>query len=218
MSNEAKAPDDALTDEPPPYERLPDEPPVQFERFHAYLMMGPNRSLIGSYKIFCDAARKGLKRPVDLPGSWKETARRWRWRERAAAWDAEQREKREQEVDAQKREIYGELLAMGRKLLKSAEQMNSFPLVETESETTDKDGKKTVVLKPVRWSKETSARTANVAASLFKTAFELEDNRAGAEFDAQNEDHIEGAIEALKALGFIVVAPGQEIPDADEDS
>jgi hypothetical protein len=218
MSHETEEAGGAITEaEAPLYERMPNEAALHFEWFHTYLLMGPSRSLRGAYASFHQKSPKVAKNPQISPG-WKEAARRWRWQERAAVWDAEQRRKREEEVDAQKREIYGALLEKGRKLLKVSNQMNDFPLVETESTTVDAKGHKTVVLKPTRWSMDTAARIANVAATLFKTAFELEDNRAGAEVDAEStEDAIEGAIETLKTLGYIVVAPGQEIPGADED-
>jgi hypothetical protein len=205
-----------------PYERSHGEPALHFEWFHAYLMLGPGRSVLGAYNRFQGqkAAKSGKKRPdsAKISQLWRETARRWRWRERAAVWDAEQREKREFEIDAEMREVYGALLMRGRAMLKTFDQMSAFPLVETESTTIDKTGHKTIVLKPTRWTMDTAARMAVAAAGLFKAAFELEEGRVRSEVDGEStEDAIEGAIETLKTLGYIVVAPGQEIPDGDDD-
>jgi hypothetical protein len=76
--------------EPHFWERQPSEPNRWFARFEAYRLAGPGRSLLGSVN-----AERLCRRAVkthSIPHAWAEQARRWRWRERAEAWDEHQRQ------------------------------------------------------------------------------------------------------------------------------
>ena len=65
------------------------EPPRWYGRFLIYLELGPARSL----REACRVANRKTRQQVHCAyGSWCDQARRWAWRERATAWDMEQRE------------------------------------------------------------------------------------------------------------------------------
>jgi hypothetical protein len=102
-----------VTDSEHPWERLPEESEKWWERFDHYRLQGPARTLEAAWRAGAKSSKK--QRP---PGSWYEAARKYRWKERAAAWDAAQRTERqrqrqeqieqEQEAFRKKRIILGE--------------------------------------------------------------------------------------------------------------
>jgi hypothetical protein len=66
----------------------PNEPTIWFGRFEVYRQLGPTRSLWHAYQQERQHAGKPIGR--NTPGSWERIAAQWRWKARAAAWDAEQ--------------------------------------------------------------------------------------------------------------------------------
>lgn len=86
--------------EPKPWDRLPDEPGVWYERFELYRSLGPGRTLEQAWRL--DKERTGLnaKRPHFR---WYEVKKEWRWDERAQAWDDYQNHQvRQAEIEAEK--------------------------------------------------------------------------------------------------------------------
>jgi hypothetical protein len=70
-----------------PWDPQPEEPAIWYSRFLKYLELGPNRS----YQKCCNLVRGELgMQPYTVGGDWSIIARRWRWQDRAKAWDAEQ--------------------------------------------------------------------------------------------------------------------------------
>jgi len=81
-----------------PWARLPGEPSHWYTRFNHYRLLGPKRSV---NKTFAElGASKGTKRHPD--GNWHEAVVRYRWYERAAAWDMALA-RADAEADAQER-------------------------------------------------------------------------------------------------------------------
>jgi len=74
------------------WERQPGEKMRWFSRFEMFRLMGPDRSLLGAYREYL--ARKGdirhEKKTISLPTAWHRNSKKWRWRERAEAWDMEE--------------------------------------------------------------------------------------------------------------------------------
>lgn len=62
-----------------PWDRLPDENDLWYERFTHYLKLGPRRSV--------SLAATGRRNAYPLPSHWMVVAKEKRWRERAAAYD-----------------------------------------------------------------------------------------------------------------------------------
>jgi hypothetical protein len=72
------------------WDRLQGEPSLWFGRFDLYRMQGPTRTLRGTY--VAEAKASNRKPGVSLPHSWHSAAVRWKWKARAEAFDAQQRQ------------------------------------------------------------------------------------------------------------------------------
>ena len=73
-----------------PWEKQPAEPPIYFEVFDRFRLMGPDRSIRGAVREWY-AARNEAE-PARREKRWYEAARRWRWDARADAfWRQENR-------------------------------------------------------------------------------------------------------------------------------
>jgi hypothetical protein len=86
MSTEATSPTAAS---PFTCDRLPHEPDRWYARFELFRSLGPARTIDAAYRIAAIRDNLHAKRPGAL---WYDNARRWQWRERAQAWDNNQRE------------------------------------------------------------------------------------------------------------------------------
>lgn len=79
------------------WDRYPKEPNQWFDRFTKLRLMGPNRSLLAAFRNERLAAGKS-GHVVRVPGAWNTNAIKWKWLERAEAWDQEQRELEEKQA------------------------------------------------------------------------------------------------------------------------
>lgn len=66
----------------------PEEPAIWFARFEEFRRQGPSRSMLSVYNA--EREKDGKGSTTGLPQSWSESAKKWNWRARAEAWDAEQ--------------------------------------------------------------------------------------------------------------------------------
>lgn len=81
-----------MFDDCKPWERQRDdggelEPIMWFVRFESYRLVGPGRTLLGAYNAWLQQAQPGTKRRIIVPGAWYRNAKKWKWKERAEAWD-----------------------------------------------------------------------------------------------------------------------------------
>lgn len=90
------------TESQPIWEQIEGEPDRWFARFNAYRLLGAGRTLFATYRAERENAGRGVSR--NIPSSWTKTAQAWRWRERAAAWDVSEVERRETEMRERQRE------------------------------------------------------------------------------------------------------------------
>lgn len=74
----------------PIYERLEGEPSHWFARYLIYRDIKPiERSLLGACNRYLQQASKSRSKPYkDVSGAWKDAFSKWRWKERAEAYDA----------------------------------------------------------------------------------------------------------------------------------
>lgn len=83
-----------------PWDRQDGEPARWFDRFERYRKLGPRRTFEGAFRE--DTGGNGRAN-----GRWWAEAARWRWKERAEAWDAEQvrlaREEEKQELERRRK-------------------------------------------------------------------------------------------------------------------
>lgn len=80
------------------WDRLEGEPPRWYARFEVFRQLGSGRSVAACWRA--DTGRVGQ----EAPSRWNTSARRWRWAERALAWDQAQA----QSVGADRREARAE--------------------------------------------------------------------------------------------------------------
>lgn len=75
-----------------PWDQLPDEPDETYARFLMYRNLGPGRTLLAAYCVhiasFRNASTVGKRqKPQEVPGHWGNDSARWKWGDRATAWD-----------------------------------------------------------------------------------------------------------------------------------
>lgn len=131
MGTFAMKPAEQIT-RPDLWDRQPGEPARWFARFSAFLALGPGRSLNASARAEQGDGGKvseGAERRA--AGAWQRTAQRWRWRERAEAWDKGQADRERDALEDERRE---ERRAR-RALLRTARQKVERALGSLEPET-----------------------------------------------------------------------------------
>ena len=82
-----------------PYDQLPGEPDRWYERFRQFCDLGPSRSLNRCYSQFLEDRGDPASAAAHAPGSWKRKAAEFDWTERAAAWDADRRQRSRQRLE-----------------------------------------------------------------------------------------------------------------------
>ncbi len=209
MSDEIKA----LSEDAPLYEQQPEEPVTHFAWFNAYLVLGPRRSLRTAYKIFYAKASKSPKKP-QLSATWKTTAIRWSWRERAGAWDREQLAKdRDSALDTLDKMRTALSQAALRKLEISG-KLDALPLMESGG--TGPNGE--FILVPAKWDRNTSARYDVAAVSSAKAWCELWGFRNSLKLDeVPDEDILAQLTETLRKNGATVEAPWENASEEDDN-
>ncbi len=87
------------------WDRQPGEPNRWFDRFTAWRLLGPMRSYAAVVRpaVYARADALGEARPRQIERNWSSAAARWRWRERAEAWDEQQRQMAEAAVEEARR-------------------------------------------------------------------------------------------------------------------
>jgi len=72
------------------WDQMADESAAEYQRFLAYVSLGPSRSIDKAYRHYCKrlagADEVGV-RAKTAPGNWQQNAVRYRWKDRAQAWD-----------------------------------------------------------------------------------------------------------------------------------
>lgn len=71
-------------DERTPWDQQDGEPNRWYQRFNAFRLLGPGRSIEAVYRAECEARVSEVKRPSPL---WYKQAEKWAWEQRAQAWD-----------------------------------------------------------------------------------------------------------------------------------
>ena len=134
-----------------PWQQQPGETGTWFSRFCRYKLLDSSRSRLATYlqewqeKQAPDSHKKP---PKWVPGSWKEASAKYRWQERAEAWDYHYYSQQEHKFLVRWEEHRQKLLEKSQQLLKVADEMLQYPLT---TQQVDEDGQTTIV-KPANWS------------------------------------------------------------------
>ena len=155
------------------------ETALNYARFLMYCLMPP------SERSLREVARQSCK-SEKLIQRWSA---KFRWIERAAAWDkrqarifaAEYEERRREQAVAEARKVNNaneRVYQTLEKLQDKAEQMLAFPLIEKVLET-DAEGRPTVILKPAGWSFNTTIAMLVVAERIQRHVFKSVDEQYG---------------------------------------
>lgn len=90
------------------------EPNLWYDRFTDFRLMGAGRSLLEIVNRCRD--KKGQKRTNNFPTSWRNASKKWHWRERAEAWDEQQRRERIMAEEQARAEMFERHINLGRGL------------------------------------------------------------------------------------------------------
>ena len=94
-------PQESANDQSKPYHQQPGEPDKWYDRFHRFCLLGPSRTLRQCYRqvlaerdtLAASAPGSSHKqRDRRVSGAWMKKVSEFDWYERAAAWDADQRQ------------------------------------------------------------------------------------------------------------------------------
>ncbi len=77
------------------WDRQKGENLMWFSRFETYRMIGPERTLLGTINEMM--VKKGEKRRNSIPNSWSLNFEKFDWKQRAEAWDDQERQKTRKE-------------------------------------------------------------------------------------------------------------------------
>lgn len=166
-------------DESRPWDQQPGENNLWFRRFQSYLRLGPRRSMLSAYTRDLEQRGINAKGKKHIPSSWRDSARRWRWLERAQAWDAQVAEQESAEWDSKRRQLRDQEWEAAQSLIDKARQMLVFPLARTQRAEKDVDGRvitETIII-PAKWSMRDAAAMFDIASKLMRLAAELETGR-----------------------------------------
>jgi hypothetical protein len=104
---------------PEPWERQSGEPSRWYARFDIFRLAGPSRSLLAA--VNAEREQRGAQKSKSIPQAWAKSAKEWRWRERAEAWDERQRQQaraaHEKEIEEMNRRHLQEAKALQSKAI-----------------------------------------------------------------------------------------------------
>lgn len=93
-----------MSDKQEPWARQEGESLLWYSRFTAFRLMVPVRSIADVFQQ--EEGAKKRENPRTKPtGDWYEQAKKWKWEERAAAWDAQLDTQIEQQIAAEEKRI-----------------------------------------------------------------------------------------------------------------
>lgn len=168
-----------------PWERQPREPNLWFDRFERYRLKGAQRTLLGTVRQEAEESGR-LKLPTRVPGSWYTQFYKWRWRQRAEAWDAWRRQMEEQRWERRRRKVREEEWKLADDLIAKAKQMLAMPIVRTVRETSEDGQQVTTIVEPARWRQADVARFVELADKLRRLAAEMETERVNWRAEAES--------------------------------
>jgi molybdopterin converting factor small subunit len=166
------------------------EPMRWYNRFVVYREMGPDRSLLGAYKLYLSTQKEAetgrVMKAVSAPILWRTAADLWQWRSRAEAWDMENIRRKEAEWAERRKQVQEADFTDGEQLRKLVKEfIELFPQFREvrREENPQPDGTMQVVV-----TQRVNARLAELATAL-KAASDLQRVTAGLETERTETKH-----------------------------
>jgi hypothetical protein len=169
---------DQETQDRQPWDILPEENGLWYERFTKYRLQGPTRSRLGVYNN--ERLSKGRKKRGSVPSSWVEASEKFQWRERAFAFDQYIRDRVEADWERRQEQLREREWELAQAMAEKAASMLQFPLVEKIVSTEDGE---TVIIAPVRWSMSDIPRLSSTLSKLGRLASGMETDRPSVDID-----------------------------------
>lgn len=191
------------------------EPMRWYNRFVFYREMGPDRSLLGAYKVYL--SQNGSERTrksaiLSVPPRWLRSAELWQWKARAEAWDMENIQRKEAEWAERRRLVQEADFADGQKLRELVQEfLELFPQFREvrREEYPQPDGSVEVVV-----TQKVNASLQQLATAL-KTASDLQRVTTGLETE-RTETKLSGTVGVAHSGEISVVerTPWDRLEDA----
>lgn len=161
-----------------PWDILPGENSLWYERFTKYRLQGPTRSRLSVYNN--ERLAKGKKKRASVPSSWVAASEKFNWRERAFAFDQFIRDQVEADWEKRQQELRQREWELAQAMAEKAQAMLQFPLAEKVVSTQDGE---TVIIAPAKWTMSDVQRFANVMSKIGRLATGLETDRPHVDMD-----------------------------------
>lgn len=150
------------------------EPTLWYDRFqNYYLFVGTERSKHGAYNMW--RKEQGKPPSKSLTRAWKVIMARWRWDERAEAWDNYQRQLDLARWQERRDAIREKEFELADRLFEQALAMSRWPIGQPQR-IVNEDGTVTVINPTDKWTKADAARFAKIASDLSRRAAGITDD------------------------------------------
>ena len=193
-------------------------------RFRRFLLMGPARTVMGAFND--ERVEQGKEKQKRASGAWNRASEQWAWRARAAAYDEHQLSQSEMSQQAARREkdrafqerqdaLQDSAFSLAEKMIKKAEGMLDFPLVERtvkEDKTEYKDEQGNLVkviieqtiIRPARWGFSTVPRIVAGADYIARLAVDMKTAQLVREIENLSDEELLDEMRAHAAQQAIV--------------
>ena len=185
-----------MTSDITPWDRLPEETALWWNRFEIFRMIGYTRTNYKAYSAECD--KVGKKKAQKLPGSWHNASIKYNWRERAEAWDATLVEQRRQEWATRQEAWREQEWQLAEKMHQKVVDMLVFPVARV---TREQDGKVTTI-EPANWKIADIPKIASVVSKLARLASGMATERTEA-IDWDPGQLTDEELEEIEATGNV---------------
>jgi hypothetical protein len=226
-SDAGSTPDEKI----PVWEQQNGEPHLWHCRFRRFLLMGPSRTVMGAFNA--ERVEQGKEKQKRPSGAWNRASEQYNWRERAAAYDDYQLSQSETALEAARREkerawqerqdkLQESAFALAEKMIKKAEGMLDFPLVERtvkEDKTEYKDEQGNVIkivveqtiIRPARWNFSSVPRMVAGADYIARLAVDMKTASLVREIENLSDEELLAEMRAHAAQQAIV--EGEVMPE-----
>lgn len=166
-----------------PWRRMSGEPTLWYTRFQTFYRLGVRRSMLGCYNRL--RAQEGKSEVIQLPNNWRRQTQRWRWRERAEAYDHYHAQRDELKWQKRRDQHREQEWGVTQELLEKAKRMIAWPLERVEREA-DQEGRtvKTIV-NPTRWTIRDAAQMLEVASKIARLSAEMKADAGDVDWRAE---------------------------------